>query len=434
MIRSLLRVTACSFALVTAAFAADTYPRLATYSIGSPQDYWTPAFQKELSTVQVAVLGYYPGWGAAAGVTINDAANRIKALNPSTRIFLYTCAEAQQIPMSSVYADLYTKVQNEQWWLTTSGTSGSKILSDFGNGQYLLNTTAGSRKDSSGKTWVQWYAGWVAQKYMAPNPNVDGVFTDDVFYKPRRDGDWNLDGSTDSANAVATQKAFRQGYALLADSFRAAAPGKLNIANAADWGQPGADLTEYNGKFNGGLYEHMVGRSNSIETYVGWAAMMTSYRKVMAALAAPKYGICSMSGSPTDYQSVRYALASCSMDDGYFAFSDQSHLYHGVPWFDEYGAKLGAALSGPVTAAWQSGVYRRNFEKGIILVNPKGNGARTVTLEGDFVKLKGSQVPSVNNGQTVRTVTLQDRDGIILLRTSAQAAAAPEMPANFQVQ
>jgi hypothetical protein len=141
-----------------------------------------------------------------------------------------------------------------------------------------------------------------------------------------------------------------------------------------------------------------------------------------------------MSGSPTDYQTVRYTLASCSMDDGYFAFSDQSHLYHGVPWFDEYGAKLGAALSGPVTSAWQSGVYRRNFEKGIILVNPKGNGARTVTLEGDFVKLKGTQAPSVNSGQTVRTVTLQDRDGIILLRSSAQSAAAPEMPANFQVQ
>ena len=428
-----MRVTACSLALVSTVYAADTYPRLATYAIGSPQDYYTSSYQKTLSTVQIAVLSYYPTWGVGVGTTMNDTAKKIKALNPNTKIFLYEIPETQQIPVNSVFAELYTKIESEQWWLTTSGTGGSKILSDFGNGQYVLNTTAGARKDSSGKTWNQWYAGWLAQKYLAPNPSVDGLYTDDVFYKPRKDGDWNLDGRTDSQNDVSVQKTYRQGYATFVDTLRAAAPGKVFLANAADWGQPQADITEFKGKFNGGLYEHMVGRSNSIETYVGWAAMMTSYRKLMDALAAPKYGICSMTGSPTDYQTVRYTLASCAMDDGYFAFSDESHLYHGVPWFDEYGAKLGNALSGPVTAAWQSGVYRRNFENGIILVNPKGNGARTVTLEADFTKIKGTQVPSVNGGQTVRTVTLQDRDGIILLRASGQAAAAPEMPANFQV-
>jgi hypothetical protein len=159
--------------------------------------------------------------------------------------------------------------------------------------------------------------------------------------------------------------------------------------------------------------------------------MMRNYRRIMAALAAPKYLICGAEGSPTDYQFVRYALASCSMDDGYFAFTDLSKQYQGVPWFDEYGVKLGAALSGPSTSAWQSGVYRRNFQNGIVLVNPKGNGARTVTLETDYVKIKGTQAPAVNNGATVRTVTLKDRDGIILLRKGT--AAAPAAPSGFTV-
>ena len=428
-----MRVTACSLALVTTAYAADTYPRLATYAIGSPQDYYTSTYQKTLSTVQIAVLSYYPTWGVGYGATMNDTAKKIKALNPNTKIFLYEIPETQRIPVNSVFTDLYTKIEQERWWLTTSGTSGSKILSDFGGGQYVLNTTAGARKDASGKTWNTWYAGWLAQKYLAPNPTVDGLYTDDVFYKPRKDGDWNLDGRIDSQNDVSVQRTYRQGFATFADTVRAAAPGKMLIANAADWGQPQADLTELKGKFNGGLYEHMVGRSNSIETYAGWAAMMTSYRKLMGALAAPKYGICSMTGSPADYQTVRYALASCSMDDGYFAFSDQAHLYHGVPWFDEYGAKLGTALSGPVTAAWQNGVYRRNFQYGVVLVNPKGNGKRTVTLEAGFVRMKGTQVPSVNNGQAASTVTLNDRDGIILLRASGTAAAAPATPTNVQV-
>ena len=428
-----MRVTACSLALVaTTAFAADSFPRLATYSIASPQDYWTADYQKQLSAVQIAILSYYPAWGRGAGTTMQDTVKKLKALNPNTKVFLYARPESQQIPMNSAYAELYTKITNESWWLTTSGTGGSKVLSDFGNGYYLVNTTPSARKDASGKTWMQWYATWLQQNYLAPNPAVDGIYTDNVLWKPRRDGDWDMNGSLNSQNDVATQKLYRQGFAQFSDSMLSASGGKPNIANVADWINAGADLTEYQGKYNGGLIEHMLGRSYSVETFAGWAEMMKGYRKVMATLAAPKYAICATEGSPTDYQFVRYGLASCLMDDGYFAFTDLSHQYHGVPWFDEYGVKLGNATSGPSTSAWQSGVYRRNFDNGIVLVNPKGNGTRTVTLEADFVKIKGTQVPTINNGATVRTVTLQDRDGIILLRKAA-ASAAPEVPGNFTV-
>jgi hypothetical protein len=209
-------------------------------------------------------------------------------------------------------------------------------------------------------------------------------------------------------------------------------PGKLQIANIGDWGATEAVLTEFNGKLNGGVMEGMIGKTYSTERSTGWAAMMARYRKTMAVLAAPKLAIFQMDGSPTDYQTFRYGLASCLMDDGYFAFNDPAKKYYDVPQFDEYKADLGVARSGPSTSAWQSGVYRRDFEKGIVLVNPKGNGSRTVTLEADFKKLSGTQAPSVNNGQTVRTVTLNDRDGIILLRTGA--VAQPEVPGSFSVQ
>jgi hypothetical protein len=430
MIRSLIRVTACSLALVTTAFAADTYPRLATYSIGGKQDYYSSEYLKQLSTVQVAVLTYYPGWGVGAGVTMNDTVKKLKALNPNTKVFLYERPETQTIPMDPTFSDLYTQIQNAQWWLTTSGTSGSKVLSDYGNGHYILNTTAYARKDSSGRTWIQWYANWLQQKYVAPNPAIDGLYTDNVFYKPRRDGDWDLNGTTDSQNDATTQSRYRQGYAQFADLLRGYS-GKMQLANVADWGLSNANVSEYAGKYNGGVWEHFMGRSYSVEAWAGWAESMNNYRRIMAKLAAPKLLVCAAEGQPTDYQFVRYALATCSMDDGYFAYTDINKQYQGVPWYDEYGVKLGNATSGPATSAWQSGVYRRNFENGIILVNPKGNGARTVTLEADFVKIKGTQATSVNNGATVRTVTLQDRDGIVLLRKAAQAA--PEVPGNFSV-
>ena len=109
------------------------------------------------------------------------------------------------------------------------------------------------------------------------------------------------------------------------------------------------------------------------------------------------------------------------MNDGYYGFTSSATRYHGVVWFDEYNAKLGAAVGAPPTSAWQKGVWRRDFTNGIALVNPKGNGPQTVTLGGTFVKIKGSQDPAVNNGQTATQVTLQDRDGLILLRKSARA-------------
>jgi len=424
MKRSLIRAAAYTLALAsTSAFAADTFPRLAAYDIAAPQDYWTTAHTKQLSTVQVAILSYWPNWGRGAGVTMNDTVKKIKALNPNTKVFLYERPESQHIPVESAYSDLYNKITNSSWWLTTSGTGGAHVLSGDGSDLYLVNVTQYASKDSSGKTWNQWYPTWLQQKYVTPNPAIDGLYTDNVLYKPRASGDWDLNGTSNSPSDATTQKIYRQGLAQFADNLHGAT-GKNVLANAADWAIPGATTPEYQGKFNGGLIEHFLGRSYSVEAFAGWGAMMKMYRTVMSTLAAPKYGICSIEGSPTDYQLVRYGLASCMMDDGYFAFSDISHIYRGVPWFDEYGVKLGSASSGPSTSAWQSGVYRRNFQNGIVLVNPKGNGTRTVTLETNYVKIRGTQAPSINNGATVRTVTLKERDGIILLKPGVNAQSS----------
>jgi hypothetical protein len=128
---------------------------------------------------------------------------------------------------------------------------------------------------------------------------------------------------------------------------------------------------------------------------------------------------------PGNYQGMRYGLATCLMDNGYYEYSTD---YHTINWFDEYNTSLGQAISAPPTAAWQKGVWRRDFQNGIALVNPKGNGPQTVTLETSYKKINGTQVPSINNGQTVTTVTLLDRDGLILLRLNPAASSTPAVP------
>ena len=151
---------------------------------------------------------------------------------------------------------------------------------------------------------------------------------------------------------------------------------------------------------------------------------MSAYRKIMAALAEPRLAVFQQTGSATDYQGMRYGLGSTLLDNGYFAYNT-SQAYGDAPFFDEYNVKLGLAVTGPQTQPWQSGVYRRDFENGIVLVNPKGNGAKTITLETSYKRISGTQDPNTNNGQTVSTVTLQDRDGLILLRVAPKSKPKP---------
>ena len=166
-------------------------------------------------------------------------------------MFLYERPESQNIPGEANFGDLYTKITNESWWLTSSGTGGAHVLSDEGGGRYLVNTTTYARKDSSGKTWIQWYPTWLQSKYTGPNPAVDGLFTDNVFAKPRANGDWDMNGTSNSKDDLNTQILYRKGFAQFADNVKSTT-GKYVLANAADWTVPGFSAPELAGKYNGG--------------------------------------------------------------------------------------------------------------------------------------------------------------------------------------
>src|SRR5262249_30721058 len=160
-----------------------------------------------------------------------------------------------------------------QWWVYQTWGGDAKVRSDEGHG-YLLNVTPYTNKDSSGLRYNQWVAQYLAAQIGKTTPSADGFFTDNVFWKPRRDADWNQDGKTDSADDPAVGSWLRQGYAQYVDTLRTALPGKLQIANVADWGQPQAVLTEYRGKFDGGVLEGMIGKGYSMERRDGgWQLM-----------------------------------------------------------------------------------------------------------------------------------------------------------------
>jgi hypothetical protein len=70
-----------------------------------------------------------------------------------------------------------------------------------------------------------------------------------------------------------------------------------------------------------------------------------------------------------------------------------------------------------------SNLYRRDFQNGIVLVNPSGT-PMTVPLERPFRKIAGSVSPEVNDGSTVTSVTVPPSDAIFLIGDDVTPPAA----------
>jgi hypothetical protein len=412
---------------IAEATSAPGFPRLAGVLISAPQNYESADYQTQIARLSLVVLNVWPGWNGyrTYNTTMQKVVENIKAHNPKELVFLYqSIGELQpDAPNSAFHVEL-GELNRNNWWLHSTGSSGSLVKSTYGTDLFVTNTTAYSSRNTKGDRFIDWMAKFNVQTYYASTPGIDGFYTDNVFWKPRVDGDWNRDGVTDRQSDPSVQAWFRQGYVAYFNDLKALMPGKYQIGNIADWGQPSAVIKEYVDQLNGGVMEGMIGYSWSPEARGGWSEVMAEYRKDMHALLAPKLAIFHQNGDPSDYQAFRYGFASCLMDDGYYYFS-ANDVYSGVNWFDEFDNALGTAVSAPTTVPWKNGVYRRDFANGIALVNPAGNGRQMVTLETPFKRISGKQAPRVNNGETTTSVTLNDRDGLILLRVQPSATSAP---------
>ncbi|MEP9415046.1 putative glycoside hydrolase [Gordonia sp. VNQ95] len=67
------------------------------------------------------------------------------------------------------------------------------------------------------------------------------------------------------------------------------------------------------------------------------------------------------------------------------------------------------------TGSPREGVYRRDFDHGIVLVNTTDEPV-SIDLERPYRHLKGTQDPVVNNGRSVQRVAIGARDGVVLVR------------------
>ena len=406
----LLSIALVPLAPPLAAKESGDFPRLLGMNIGK-KHYDDPVYQAQLAKLDVVIFGFPAGWNPRHETDpIGTVLRNLKRLHPGIKLGQYTILnEAYGDPAIAGNTDIAAILEANQWWLRNS--KGEKVQWTSRYHTWEINATHWASANPKGQRYADWLTERNNRLFFESHPEFDIWYVDNVMWRPRVTGDWDHDGVDDNRNDPRIQTAYREGMANYWKAIRKVQPSRIIMGNTdSDLSAP-----EFRQKLDAAFLEGWMGASYSIERQKGWVGAMELYRTTLGNLPAGAILAVNIHAPSKDYQFFRYALASCLMDDGYFSFSDSTTLYSTVSLFDEYDAPLGRAKTPPPHAAWQNGVWRRDFVGGIALVNPT-DAPVTVTIEPGFHKLHGQQAPEINDGTAAREITLKKKDGILLIR------------------
>ena len=381
------------------------------------------------------------------------------------------------------------QVNTMKWWVYPTGTTGTPITDPNSAQMWLVDMGPDTPVDPATSLGpYAWGAKYMDDLYhlgryagTSTAASLDGFFLDNVLIDPSDgggnagSGDWMRNGTTQAHNAVSTYSAVMTGEKSFYTYLQSAWPGSEQLGNAGGtFGSavPGAysatdptlnsqvlaGTSPLSGVMDGGDFEHAIGKAYSIEFYGGSLVLQKWYQTAIANFGGAKLllfsqGNVQANGSdpltftaaqkPATYspawQGARYGITAALMNNGYYFADYGSYDAETVAdrrWFDEYdnagagvgylGQPVAVSAGNPQTAGWSNGVWMREFQNGVVLWNPKGNGSQTVNVaalvspagHAGLKHIAGTQDTIVNNGKAVTTVTLQDRDGVILLWTS----------------
>jgi hypothetical protein len=270
----------------------------------------------------------------------------------------------------------------------------------------------------------------------------------DGLYLDNSSADWSWCWSADTTSAscvdylragCASYPDFRVRYAKgverLHRSLRAAAPpGFWLIANGQRSYAGGVIANYMNGwtlekfpAYNGGTWTTNLRGWAGNPGYMDWDSVCVQpvYGWIMADLVESRG-----QWDATNVRHARYALGSSCFGSGQCVIvPDASIRPYNMGdltwWYDEFSVNLatGKASTSTTYKHWlgtpigaprpnAQGVWRRDFENGIVLVNPTPI-AQSVTLEQSYRRIKGR---SPNDGAVVNTATIPAQDALFLLR------------------
>jgi hypothetical protein len=433
LLRTILVFGLCQQAIGQSNDSEPRFPRIASIQVGNGISLANQERLNIIGKADVVLLGFWVGW-AMDGNSMADVVDILRAKNPDIILAPYTNVTETRDTKPILADKVWNEIGaggTEGWWLRKSdGTRTSHWKSNF-----TINHSNFVTPDANGQRYPEFFAGYNYDGILS-RARFNAVFLDVMTGQAIEVADWNGDGVDDAQDSDIAIQAVSEGHLAYAEQLSLLQPGIIRIGNVGNSFHPSRTLPAvYNQLLEGGLLEGFMGRSWSIEGWGGWQQMMTQYRSLLGALRGPKIAILNAHVGETDYQLMRYGLTSALMDNGYFAADPavDGEEYSWQHWYDEFDQDLGFAIDPPQTAAWSNGVYRREFDNGLVLVNPRGNGQRTVNVGSGWKRFSGVQDALHNSGQVAETISLSDADGIILLRVdgSTEPETTP-LPPTFQ--
>lgn len=404
---------------------ADQFPKIMAMEIGGSAKYSDSEFQKEISKADALILVFWPKYGLYkyGPSAVSNILENIKNNNPKILIGQYTNLNESTGVEDTANIDKAVKLNSEDWWLRDA--SGNKLQWTPSYTAWDINITDFTRPDKNGLRYSEWFAQRNYSLLFKDNPLFDFWYLDNSLSKsPVARADWKLDGTTQSSGDADISSAYRMGHVRYWQAIKILQPKALLMGNSDD-----LSSQEYSKKLNGVFFEGAIGKSYSMEKWKGWEAVLQSYYSRMQHTSEPHLVGFNVSGKANDYQRMRYGLATCLLNDGYYSYTDEDKPYASLPWFDEFDIKLGQPIEEPPTQPWKDGVYRRKYQNGMVLVNPSLL-QKEFTIEPGYKKISGMQAKEINTGLPVSKVILNSKDGLILV----SAQNTPKAPQPIMVK
>lgn len=401
-------------ALSSLVLAEHGYPRTLAIAIGIPVQYDNPELQKSFSKADIVVLGFWPHWKENENKSMRNVVQAIKRLNPNALVGQYTILNEAKGSENrdKTSRDISQKIDHEKWWL--KGPAGGRVQHTSKYGAWDVNITRFTKPDDDNKRYPEWLAERNYRLFFQKIPELDFWFLDNSLpQSPVAIADWDNNGIPQLSSLQSYAKSYREGHAAYWNAIRTLQPATLLIGNAPD-----LSSDEYRGQLNGALLEAAMGLSWSIYERQGWEALRARYYKLVQDTRPPKLVGFNVHGGASDYQKMRFGLTTCLLNDGYYSYTDIDAGYVNMLWFDEFDADLGRPIEQPPSQPWKEGIYKRQFENGLVLVNPSKKRVE-VQLQGTYKKILGMQDSITNSGRVVSVVSLKPNDGIILLSNLA---------------
>ncbi|MEI7451906.1 MAG: putative glycoside hydrolase [Candidatus Falkowbacteria bacterium] len=400
-------------------------PRLANYFLK-----WT------IEDNEVAQLAKWDVLILDMDVQENSRANlqKIRQLNPKIKILAYI---GSQEANADIYSNQWAKygvlkkrlVDNipDGWWMKDS--SGARV--SFWPGNYLLNVSDGCLTNTSGQRWNDYLPQFVSSQILSTGL-WDGVFYDSLW----GDVTWfkrnlDIDNNKNISSEADINNKWSSGMKEIIAKTRDINAGKnyiiLGNANV---------FFPYQSNLNGMMLE---GFPSAWEAGGTWSGSMTTYAKLGKINLDPKITILnSFNKNQNDFAKMRFGLASTLLDDhGYYSYDYDVSNHGQLWWYDEYDVSLGNPtlpaynVLDKTNTTYKPGLWRRDYENGIVIVNSTKDLQRYIFTKEEFEKINGTQDRSVNNGTIINYIKINPGDGIVLLRRKSDIVNTSFYNGNF---